>query len=141
MPKQSTFSLPCSEVGDRALIQSLRSTVTRQTLCLGDYRKLSHGMKTALYDPLGEGYEEAGQAAFAERKLRSLFCRLNKESTCTKRKFRRYWSSWRRVEKFPGSTIMAVASRGRKASPILSLKEFRYIAVVFRRTLRPNKRP
>jgi hypothetical protein len=64
------------DVTPMQLVESLRRTVCPmcgdvkkafQTLCVGDYRELPHGRKMALYDRLGEGYEEAVAAAFKAR--------------------------------------------------------------------------
>ena len=61
------------QLTDVALVTSLRSTKcpacgrlkkARQTLCFNDYRALPHGLRAALYAPLGEGYREAVLDAF-----------------------------------------------------------------------------
>ncbi len=60
-------------IDTRTAIESLRSRLCpacggskkpRQTLCYGCYKKLPQGRKDALYDYVGEGYEEAVEAAF-----------------------------------------------------------------------------
>lgn len=61
-----------SEPTTKELIQSLRSTTcptcggtkkSRKTLCYGCYKRLPGTTKAALYDLLGEGYEQAVAAA------------------------------------------------------------------------------
>lgn len=55
----------------RHLIAELKGTVcacgarkaSRQTFCRAQYFRLPAGMRQALYDPMGEGYEEAYQNA------------------------------------------------------------------------------
>lgn len=63
-------------VTPRQLVASLRSEVcpmcggakaSGHTLCRREYRALPHGMKMALYDRLGAGYEEAVKNAFGWR--------------------------------------------------------------------------
>jgi hypothetical protein len=64
-----SFEMPDSTELVRSLVSTLcpackRAKKTRQTFCTGCYMSLGRGMRNALYDRVGEGYEQAYKAAF-----------------------------------------------------------------------------
>lgn len=66
-------TIPRTPLSDRQIVASLRSAVcpacgrvkkTAQSLCYSCYQRLSPAQRVALYDDLGNGYDDAIEAAF-----------------------------------------------------------------------------